>query len=131
MRFEGHAHSTGLKKLAYIDEVVEGDDLQAAAIKYANDLVASGAPLKRVRDITIDASTIEPGFFEAARKKLALRARGQIAPDKIVSCIEAAVNLPMDEGLQRERELFTSGLYLLHRRCVVNRMRGSPIDLPG
>ena len=95
------ANSMGL-----VDEVVEGDDLQAAAIKYANDLVTSGAPLKRVRDITIDPSTIEPGFFDAARKKLALRARGQIAPDKIVSCIEAAVNLPMDEGLERERELF-------------------------
>tara|TARA_B110000858_G_scaffold175732_1_gene209346 strand:- start:29057 stop:31162 length:2106 start_codon:yes stop_codon:yes gene_type:complete len=95
------ANSMGL-----IDEIIEGDDLQAAAIKYANNLVASGAPLKRIRDISIDPSTIEPGFFDAARKKLALRARGQIAPDKIVSSIEAAVNLPMDEGLKRERELF-------------------------
>jgi len=95
------ANSMGL-----VDEVVDGDDLQAAAIQYAKGLVESAAPLKRIRDITIDPSTIEPGFFDAARKKLALRARGQIAPDKIVSCIEAAVNLPMDEGLERERELF-------------------------
>jgi len=95
------ANSMGL-----MDEVVEGDDLQAAAIKYATDLLESGAPLKRIRDITIDPATIEPGFFDAARKKLAKRARGQIAPDKIVSCIEAAVNLPMDQGLERERELF-------------------------
>ena len=28
------------------------------------------------------------------------------AQDRIVSCIEAAVELPMDEGLERERELF-------------------------
>lgn len=96
------ANSMGL-----IDAVVEGDDLQAAAIQYATELVESDAPLKRIRDITIDPSTIEPGFFDAARKKLAKRARGQIAPDKIVSCIEAAVNLPMDEGLARERELFS------------------------
>jgi 3-hydroxyacyl-CoA dehydrogenase len=68
--------------------------------------VESGAPLKRIRDITIDPATVEPGFFDAARKRLARRARGQIAQDKIVSCLEAAVNLPMDEGLQRERELF-------------------------
>jgi 3-hydroxyacyl-CoA dehydrogenase len=95
------ANSMGL-----LDEVVDGDDLQAAAIKYATDLLESGAPLKRIRDITIDPATIEPGFFDAARKKLAQRARGQIAPDKIVSCIEAAVNLPMDQGLERERELF-------------------------
>ena len=63
--------------------------------------------MKRIRDITIDPASVEPGFFDAARKKLAARARGAIAPDKIVSCIEAAVNLPMDEGLARERELFT------------------------
>lgn len=92
--------------MGLVDEIIQSDDLKAGAIQYAKDLVASGAPLKRIRDITIDPSTIEPGFFEAARKKLALRARGQIAPDKIVSCIEAAVNLPMDQGLERERELF-------------------------
>ncbi|PCJ27110.1 MAG: 3-hydroxyacyl-CoA dehydrogenase [SAR86 cluster bacterium] len=94
------------KELGLIDELVDSDDLKAGAIQYAKNLLASNAPLKRIRDITIDPATIEAGFFDAARKKLALRARGQIAPDKIVSCIEAAVNLPMDEGLKRERELF-------------------------
>lgn len=94
------------KSMGLIDEVIEGDELQAAAVQYAADLIESGAPLKRIRDISIDPSTIEPGFFDAARKKLAQRARGQIAPDKIVSCIEAAVKLPMDKGLERERELF-------------------------
>ncbi|MEX0962511.1 MAG: 3-hydroxyacyl-CoA dehydrogenase NAD-binding domain-containing protein [Pseudohongiellaceae bacterium] len=98
--------ATKAKSMGLLDEIVEGDDLRGAAVQYAADLVEAGAPLKRIRDITIDKSTIEPGFFEAARKKLALRARGQIAPDKIVSCIEAAVNLPMDQGLERERELF-------------------------
>ena len=92
--------------MGLVDEIIQGDDLKAGAIQYAKELVESGAPLKRIRDITIDPTTVEPGFFEAARKKLALRARGQIAPDKIVSCIEAAVNLPMDQGLERERELF-------------------------
>ncbi len=94
------------KDMGLIDEVIAGDDLAAAAVQYAKDLVASGAPLKRIRDISIDPSTIEPGFFDQARQRLARRARGQIAPDRIVTCIEAAVNLPMDEGLQKERELF-------------------------
>ncbi|MCH7815612.1 MAG: enoyl-CoA hydratase/isomerase family protein [Proteobacteria bacterium] len=92
--------------MGLIDEIVEEADLQAGAVQYAKDLVESGAPLRRIRDITIDAATIEPGFFDNARKQLARRARGQIAQDKIVSCIEAAVELPMDKGLQRERELF-------------------------
>ncbi len=94
------------KDMGLIDEIVEGDDLPAAAVAYAQELVASGAPLKRIRDISIDKETIEPGFFDNARKQLARRARGQIAQDRIVSCLEAAVNLPMDEGLARERELF-------------------------
>lgn len=93
-------------ELGLVDEIIQNEDLKAGAIDYAKDLVESGAPLKRVRDIKIDAKTVEPGFFDAARKRLARRARGQIAQDKIVSCIEAAVNLPMDEGLERERELF-------------------------
>jgi len=94
------------KEMGLLDEIIDGDDLKAGAIQYAKDLVESGAPLKRIRDITIDPATVEPGYFDAARAKLALRARGAIAPDKIVSCIEAAVALPMDQGLERERELF-------------------------
>lgn len=90
-----------------IDKVVEGDDLLAEGLTYAKEIVASNAPLKRVRDIKIDPASVPAGFFDSARKKLAKRARGQIAPDRIVTLIEAAVNLPMDEGLQKERELFT------------------------
>jgi 3-hydroxyacyl-CoA dehydrogenase len=92
--------------MGLVDEIINNEDLQAGAIDYAKGLVESGAPLKRVRDIKIDAETVEPGFFDAARERLARRARGQIAQDKIVSCIEAAVDLPMDAGLERERELF-------------------------
>ncbi len=94
------------KDMGLIDELIDESDLAAGAIQYARDLVESGAPLKRIRDISIDPETIEPGFFENARKQQARRARGQIAPDRIISCIEAAVNLPIDEGLARERELF-------------------------
>ncbi|GAB1258748.1 3-hydroxyacyl-CoA dehydrogenase NAD-binding domain-containing protein [Aurantivibrio plasticivorans] len=90
-----------------IDKVADSEDVLAEGVAYAQSLVAENAPLKRVRDITIDPASIPADFFENARKKLAKRARGQIAPDRIVSCIEAAVNLPMDEGLAKERELFS------------------------
>jgi len=92
--------------MGLIDVVIDGDDLKAGALNYVKDLVASGAPLKRIRDIKIDASTIEPGFFDNFRKQIARRARGQIAPDRIVSCVEAAVTMSIDNGLERERELF-------------------------
>ena len=93
--------------MGLIDEIIEGDDLKAGALSYVKDLIDSGAPLKRIRDINIDPSSIEPGFFENYRKGLARKARGAIAPDRIVSCVEAAVSMPMDKGLERERELFS------------------------
>ena len=92
--------------MGLVDEIIGDTDLVAGAIQYAKDLAESGAPLKRIRDISIDPASIEPGFFDKARKEQAKRARGQIAPDRIVTAIEAAVTLPMDKGLERERELF-------------------------
>ncbi len=94
-------------QMGLVDEIIEDGDLKSGALSYIRDLIDSGAPLKRVRDINIDPSSIEPGFFENYRKGLARKARGQIAPDRIVSCVEAAVLMPMDKGLERERELFS------------------------
>ena len=92
--------------MGLVDEVLADEDVVGGASEYTKGLIEAGAPLKRIRDITIDPSSLEPDFFDNARKQLARRARGQIAQDRIVSCLEAAVNLPIDEGLERERELF-------------------------
>ncbi|TQV83997.1 3-hydroxyacyl-CoA dehydrogenase [Exilibacterium tricleocarpae] len=93
-------------RLGLVDRVFADGDLLAQAIDYARELVAEDAPLKRVRDINIDPQTAPAELFEGYRKKLAKRARGQLAPQHIVSCIEAAVTQPMDAGLQTERQLF-------------------------
>ncbi len=130
----GKASDMGL-----IDEVLSGDDLKSAAVAYAQDLVESGALLKRVRDITIDPASVEPGFFDGYRKALAKRARGQIAQDRIVSCVEAAVNKPMDEGLAVERELFTELVTSPQSRAMRHaffaereaaKIKGLPKDTP-
>ena len=92
--------------MGLVDELLADEDVVGGAIQYAKGLVETGAPLKRIRDISIDPSSIDPNFFDNSRKQLARRARGQIAQDRIVSCLEAAVKLPIDEGLERERELF-------------------------
>ncbi len=122
-----------------IDEVVDTQDLKAAAIEYAKSLVESGAPLKRVRDIKIDAGSIEPGFFAGYRKKLAARARGQIASDRIVSCVEAAVKLPMDEGLEVERKMFMECVqspqsqamrHVFFAEREATKIKGLPADTP-
>ena len=44
--------------------------------------------------------------FEAAAAELTKRARGQRAPHACVEAVRASLDLPFDEGLARERELF-------------------------
>ena len=47
-----------------------------------------------------------PDLFKETEKAIARRARGFKAPWSIIKCVQAAVELPFDEGMKRERELF-------------------------
>ena len=91
--------------LNLIDRVIEGDLLESA-IQYANDLADTGAPLKKIRDLSIDRAEVPEGIFDRYRKSMAKRRKGQPAPQQIIDCVEAAVELPFNEGLQKEREAF-------------------------
>lgn len=89
--------------LGIIDEIIDGE-LIDGAIAFAERVIAEGRPLRKIRDETANAPADE--FFEAFEKSIAKRARGQLAPYKIIECAKAAVKLPFEEGVERERELF-------------------------
>lgn len=97
------------QSIGLLDALVEGD-LLTGAIEFANTLLADKPEVRRVGEITIAPAQIEPGLFDAYRARLAKRARGQIAPQKIVACVEAAVNQPINKGLELERKLFVECL---------------------
>ncbi len=89
--------------LGLVDKVVS-DDLRQAALEYAADLVASGAPIRRTRDLDVEA--VDDGVFVGMQAELAKRARGQIAPLKMLEAVKGAVTMPFEEGLLQERALF-------------------------
>jgi 3-hydroxyacyl-CoA dehydrogenase len=95
------------KKVGLVDEVVEGGDLVNAAVAFA-ERVSAQRPLPRARDLTanIERAKADPSIFEKARKEAAARARGGKAPVRCVDAVQASVELPFEEGLKRERELF-------------------------
>ncbi|KAI6244385.1 3-hydroxyacyl-CoA dehydrogenase [Aphelenchoides fujianensis] len=97
------AHAMGL-----FDELVEEGKLREGAIAFARKVVAENRPLKKVRDLSdkVEAARGKPEIFEAFRKANAKKFRGFMAPENNIKCIEAAVNLPFDEGLKEERRLF-------------------------
>lgn len=90
-----------------ISEIV--DDLRSGAIAFAKQVVADGRPLVKIRDddSKLQAAKDDPEIFSRFRAGIARKTRGFLAPEYNVQCVEAAVSLPFDEGLKRERELFT------------------------
>jgi 3-hydroxyacyl-CoA dehydrogenase len=90
-----------------IDEIAEGD-LTAAGVAFAEKVLAERRPLKKIRDLDdkVAAARGKPAIFADFRKSVARATRGFRAPENCIKAVEAAVNLPFDQGLARERELF-------------------------
>ena len=93
-------------EVGLVDEIVSGDLLDGA-IAFAKRALEENLPLRRVRD---DDSKVAPArgkpeIFSEFRRRVARKTRGFNAPENCIRAIEAAVELPFDEGLQREQEL--------------------------
>jgi 3-hydroxyacyl-CoA dehydrogenase len=99
------------KACGLVDLVVEDGDLVEVAAAFA-DRVAKERPLPRVRDLTarLDEARRTPELFETTRSTTKARARGAQAPLRCIDAVKAAVDLPFEEGLQRERRLFVEAL---------------------
>ena len=97
------------KTLQLIDRVVD-DGLLAAAIKYAEELEAQDAPLRRASAMTLDIADDDRQLIALARKRLAKKTRGEHAPQRILDCLLAAGELPFAAGLKTEREQFMACL---------------------
>ena len=71
--------------------------------------LAEKRPLKKIRDLTdkIAPAKGKPEIFAEFRKSVARQTRGFRAPENCIKAVEAAVELPFDQGIKRERELFT------------------------
>jgi 3-hydroxyacyl-CoA dehydrogenase len=102
-----HVPAEEAHRLGIVDEIVPEGQLKEAAIAFARR-IADKRPLPRIRDRDdkLADAKADPGMFEAFRKSIARRARNQRAPYACIEAIEAACNLPFDEGCALERKLF-------------------------
>ncbi|MDO9338567.1 MAG: 3-hydroxyacyl-CoA dehydrogenase NAD-binding domain-containing protein [Caulobacter sp.] len=98
-----HVPAKAANAMGLVDEMVEEGKLREGAIAFAKKVVAENWPLKKVRDREVKA---DPQVFADFRKANARKFRGFKAPESNIQCIEAAVNLPFEEGLAVERKLF-------------------------
>lgn len=103
-----HVGAKKCLEMGLVDELAEEGKLREGAVAFANKIVAEKRPLKKVRDLNdkVEAARGKPEIFANIRKANARKFRGFLAPEYNIQCIEAAVNLPFDEGIKVEQKLF-------------------------
>ncbi|WP_440107273.1 3-hydroxyacyl-CoA dehydrogenase NAD-binding domain-containing protein [Acidovorax sp. BL-A-41-H1] len=89
-----------------VDKLVDDTDPLAAGLAYVRELLAANAPVRRTRDLAIAEPQAALAWLEAQKAETAKKSRGLFSPLKIIECVQAAVQLPFDDGLTRERLLF-------------------------
>lgn len=102
-----HAGADEALALGLVDRLGKTGDVLAEGLAYARELIAERAGVRPTRSARgLPDETASRAAIEAARKQTATRLRGLFSPMKIVDAVQAALDLPFDEGLALERELF-------------------------
>ena len=125
------------EEIGVVDELVEGD-LLAGALLFVRRVLAQARPLRRVSERTDLIEGTDPALFADIRRKNARKWQGQIAPQHIVACIEAACTRPFDEGYALELAAFdeckasaqrAALIYLFGAERDAARIPGLPAEL--
>ncbi|MGD0131804.1 MAG: 3-hydroxyacyl-CoA dehydrogenase NAD-binding domain-containing protein [Bryobacteraceae bacterium] len=108
-------------KLGVIDRLIEGD-LLSGAIKFAQEIADQGGKLRKTREQNdkLGSEFVDASIFAAGRDQARKTRRNMLAPLKAVDAIEAAVNLPFDEGCQKEREIFEECIASDQARALIH-----------
>jgi len=118
-----------------VDELFEGD-LVDAGLAYARRLVEDGRGPRRSGEQTLGLEGANnEALIRAKHAEVAKRMPGLFSPLRCIAAVEAATQLPLAEGLQRERELFVECLNSPQRGALIHsffseRQAGKINDLP-
>lgn len=88
-------------ELGILDRIEEGEPREIG-LAYTQELLESGATRRPVSEMPAP----EAVDFDALYEKVLKKGRGLLAPAVAVRGIQACCELPFDEGMKRERELF-------------------------
>jgi 3-hydroxyacyl-CoA dehydrogenase len=93
-------------ELGLLDELA--DEVLPAALAFAARVLRERRALPRASALSARMREVSPELFAAFRQKLAPKARGQLAPGKIIDSIEAACTRAPQEALRLELESFVA-----------------------
>lgn len=105
-------------ELGLIDAIAE--DVMEDAIVLARTAAGDRRPLRLASNLTDKITGVDAVLFANFRKKLESKARGQLAPWKIIDCVEAACTRSKDEAFQLERDAFNECRESPQRKALVH-----------
>ncbi|HYW93553.1 MAG TPA: 3-hydroxyacyl-CoA dehydrogenase NAD-binding domain-containing protein [Gammaproteobacteria bacterium] len=132
-----HVPVTQAESMGLIDRILDTDDLRGAAVAYAQELLAGGKRPRKVSEMQVRLDN--PNVFEEYEKSIARKKRGFLAPFHCIKAVKAATELPFDQGMRRERELFAELMdspqskaqrHVFFAEREVARVPGLPKDTP-
>ena len=127
------------REYGFVDAVIEGE-LRAGALAWTRELLRQGKGPRRTCELKVDPATATPAIFE----KLAVAGRKQY-PNRTVTglaieAVQAAVRLPLEEGLLVEDKLANQSKVLPEAKGSIHvffaeretrKVPGLPADLKG
>ena len=96
-----HIQATEALEMGIVDKIEEGDP-ETVGLAYVQSLLAEGAPRRPISEMPAPAAIDWDATYDAVLKK----GRGQISPAQAVRAVQASVELPFDEGMKAERQMF-------------------------
>ncbi|MBA57871.1 MAG: 3-hydroxyacyl-CoA dehydrogenase, partial [Gammaproteobacteria bacterium] len=114
-------HSDLALELGIVDRVA--NDVVEEAFVFSHQIIADGAKTRKIRDI--EKNTLRDRenkeLFSRIGSDLNITHRGQFAPQRIVECVDAAVNSrTFDDGMAVEREKFSLCLNHHQREALIH-----------
>ena len=105
--------------LGLIDQLIEGD-LAAGAVAFARSIAEKPVSKTRDRSEKLGSAAECAAIFATARDTARKKQRGLLAPLAAIDAVEAATQLPFEEGCQTEARLFTECLFSDQSKALIH-----------
>ncbi|RFP87878.1 3-hydroxyacyl-CoA dehydrogenase [Rhodobacteraceae bacterium 63075] len=106
-------------ELGIFDRLEEGAPREIG-LAYASELVEQGAAPRPIREMPNPV----PIDFDAAYEATLKKGRGQLSPAVAIRGVQAACELPFDDGMKRERDLFWELMETDQRQALIHAFFG-------
>ena len=100
-------------------DAVADDDLQQFAIDYAEELLENKKGPRRTCDVTMVRDKETDDYLRSERSRVAEQMPGREVPGMDIDAVEAALDLPFDEGLKREKEISDASLETTEAKAMM------------